>query len=295
MLKNALDLGLSAQDRPIHGAESSDSHGADLDDVYALSPLQEGMLIHTLREPDASLYFQQTVLAFPDLDVEAFRRAWQRLIDRHGSLRTSFHWEGLERPVQVVHRNAKVILEKFDWQDVSASELPNKLRDLLHRDRRRGLVLTEAPLHRLILLQVGPTAYRVVWSRHHILMDGWSVPILFRELFGLYAAFRQGKDLELPAPRPFREYIAWLQQQDMAGAESFWKRVFAGFTIPTPLPGDQTAPGTGRGERFGQQAAELNEAITGELQALARQHQSHAQYYRARRLGAAIALPHQLG
>lgn len=244
---------------------------SDLEDVYALSPMQEGMLLHTLMEPDSSLYFLQTPIELKYLDVDAFKRAWQRLTERHTIFRTSIHWEDLEQPIQVVHREVSVPLVILDWMGLSKAEQVRQYREFLQKDRRQGLSLTEAPIHRLTLIHATADTYRFVWSHHHILMDGWSRPILFRELFGLYEAFRRGRDLELPLPRPFHDYINWLQQQDLQKAKGFWRQTLEGFLAPTPVPGDRIS-GSAYAQRFEQCHAELPEDVTAALQGLVRDH-----------------------
>lgn len=244
---------------------------ANLEDIYVLSPMQEGMLLHTLMEPEGSLYFLQTQLELSNLDVDAFKQAWQRLTERHTIFRTSFHWEELERPVQVVHREASVPLVILDWVNFSKMEQVRQYRKFLQKDRQHRLLLTEAPIHRLTLIRTAADRYHFIWSHHHILMDGWSRPILFRELFGLYEAFRRGRDLPLPPPQPFRHYIDWLQQQDLQKAEGFWRQTLEGFLAPTPVPGDRISVGT-HTQRFEQCHAELSESITTTLQGLVRDH-----------------------
>src|ERR1700732_5147210 len=94
----------------------------NIEDVYELSPLQQGMLFHTLSDPGVGTYFMQSGFQVENLDVSALRHAWQQVVDRHAVLRTSFHWEGLDKPVQVVHREVEVPFEEHDWRGQSAEE-----------------------------------------------------------------------------------------------------------------------------------------------------------------------------
>jgi amino acid adenylation domain-containing protein len=248
--------------------------GIDVEDVYGLSPLQQGMLFHTLREPNASLYFQQALYALEAPDIAALERAFRRVVERHPVLRTSFHWEDLENPLQVVHRNAELPVERQDWRTLPPAEREARLLAFLEADRRRGFVLSEAPLMRLALLRQTDDTYQLVWSHHHLLLDGWSLPLVLRELFASYEAFRRGRDLDLPRPRPFRDYIGWLREQDLGKAETFWRQYLGGADLPTPLPLDRGAGRpAARDDWFDSRLRTLPADLTASLQAFARAHQ----------------------
>src|SRR5215212_6189021 len=126
----------------------------DPEATYELSPVQEGMLFHTLQEPDAGMYFQQSVAAMRDMDIHAFERAWRYLIERHTILRTSFHWQDRDRPVQIVHRACAFSLEHLDWRSVPGPERMTRLKELLREDRKRGIQLDRAPLLRITVVQL---------------------------------------------------------------------------------------------------------------------------------------------
>ncbi|MEA2602727.1 MAG: hypothetical protein QOF89_3719 [Acidobacteriota bacterium] len=199
-----------------------------IEDIYALSPLQRGLLFHALVEPDAGIYVEQVSWTIEGrLDVDAFRRAWQRVADRHPILRTAFIWEDLDEPVQVVHRRLDLPFESRDPA--------GPLDELLAADRQRGFDLGTAPLQRILLVRLAADRHLFVWTHHHLLLDGWSVPLVLREVFGFYDAFRRGEELHIRPARPFRDYIDWLQRQDLETAEAYWRRALAGFTAPTPV------------------------------------------------------------
>ncbi|NOX38152.1 MAG: amino acid adenylation domain-containing protein [Calditrichaeota bacterium] len=245
----------------------------DIEAVYPLSPMQQGMLFHTLYHPEAGQYFEQMSATFRgELDVEAFRRAWQRVIDRNAILRTSFVWKKVSRMMQVVHRQAELPFQFLDWRDLSPEEQEERFEQLMKADREKGFQLGKPPLLRITLIQTGENHYKFLWSHHHILLDGWSLPILLREVFAFYEAFRAGRDIQLPPTPPFGEYIRWLQQQDMSRAEAFWKAYLKGFQHPTPLvvdtlAGRDTVGEVATRERF------LSPQLTQSLQQLAAQQQ----------------------
>ena len=212
----------------------------NLEDVYPLSPLQEGLLFHSLYEPESSVYFDQLAVTLRGpLDEEAFGRAWQQLVDRHPVLRTGFAWKSGRRPLQAVARTVRLEIARHDWRGTPDAQAPSRLDAFLEADRRQGFELSRPPLCRVALLRRTDDERVMVWSRHHLLLDGWSVSLLLRELLDRYAALtgtttgRQATPLR-PAP-PYREFIDWLQRQDRAQAEAFWRRTLAGFAAPTAL------------------------------------------------------------
>ncbi|HEY0607971.1 MAG TPA: condensation domain-containing protein, partial [Herpetosiphonaceae bacterium] len=245
----------------------------NVEDVYSLSPMQQGMLFHTLYEGEPGVYVTQTVYNFHGaFDVPAFQRAWQQVVERHQTLRSAFLWAGLDEPLQLVRQKVRLPWQVEDWRDLSPGEQDARLDAFLAADRRRGFDLAKAPLMRLALFQVADARYRCVWTQHHLLLDGWSVPLVFNEVFAAYDAFVRGQPLALPRLRPYRDYIAWLQRQDLAQAETFWRQLLHGFTTPTRLVVDHPlAPDAGEA-RYTDQHIVLAEPTTVALQALARQH-----------------------
>jgi amino acid adenylation domain-containing protein len=247
----------------------------DIEESYLLSPMQQGMLFHSLYAPQSGVDIEQMVMGLREtLDISAFTRAWQRVVEWHPALRTSFRWDGLSEPVQEVHRQVRLSLTQQDWCGLSAHEQGSRLEAYLCPDRQRGFDLSQAPLMRLALFRLGEADYRCLWTFHHILLDGRSLPIVLREVFAFYDAFRRGQDLQLEQPRPYRDHIAWLQQQDTPSAEGFWRPALEGFTAPTPLVVDRllgNAPGLEEGH--GEQELRLSEATTAALESFAQGHQ----------------------
>ncbi len=208
-----------------------------VEDVYPLTPAQEGILFHALYEPRSAVYHEQSSweLLRGELDATALRDAWRRLVERHPVLRSSFRWEGLERPLQVVRRGTSAPWHEEDWRALEASEQEKRLDTFLAEDRRHGFRLAEGPLLRLSLLRLGEERYRLTWTLHHVLLDGWSTSLLFDELFSTYEALRLDRPPERVRPRPFRDYVDYLAKQDDEPARRFWQRTLQGVDAPTPL------------------------------------------------------------
>jgi len=209
---------------------------AAVEDVYPLTGLQDNGLVCRTSGGIRGLYHtRQLYNLHGDLDVDAFRRAWQRVMDRYAVARTSFLWDGVPQPLQVVHTGLEVRLEYQDWRRLSPDEQRRRLEADVAAGWQRGFDPRDPRQWRLALFRFGDDMHVLHKSFTYTLRDGWSLPIIFKEGFSLYEAFRRGEDLDLMEGRPYRDYIAWLVRQDMARAEAYWRRTLAGFAGPTPL------------------------------------------------------------
>ena len=183
--------------------------------VYPLSPLQRGMLFDTEYAPGENPYFNQASYELEGtLNLEALERAWQAVINRHTALRTTFVWQNNGEPVQRVAVHAKVPFETHDWKSLSDDEQKVRWEQYLDDDCRRSFDMSIAPLMRLTVFHLSETRHKLLWSTHHIILDGWSTPIILEEVFAHYAAFCRGRDLRLKEAQPYKQYVDWIQQQD---------------------------------------------------------------------------------
>lgn len=239
-----------------------------IEDIYDLSPTQQGVLFHSLSAPESGVYVVQLCLTLQgSLNPAALQQAWQDVISHHSILRTAFQWEGLENPLQVVYRQVQVSLNVLDWQHYPSEQQAQQLDAFLQRDRQQGFNLSQPPLMRLTLIQTRAESYTLIWTKHHLILDGWSTGIVLQQVWNRYhqAAFSlQGSS--------YRSYIAWLQQQDLAAAENFWRQTLKGFTAPTRLRIEQQTT-THATVAYPEQSLKLSGTITTKLQAIARQHQ----------------------
>ena len=258
------DLAAQAGDAPDAGVEESVEAGAPfalldlsperlerlrketpgLEDAYPLTPVQEGMLFHVLADPDPALYRDQGLATLRGtLHTAAFRAVWRRLVERHGALRTSFLWRGLERPIQRVHRHVEPKIEEIDWSGLESEEAERRVQERLEEDRVRAMELDRPPLFHLSLVRCpdedGRACFRLLWTHHHLAHDAWSLEVLVRELLALYRAQGDGEVLELAPAPSFRRYVEnSLQRQSEAGAD-YWREVYDGLEGPTPLVADR--------------------------------------------------------
>lgn len=242
-----------------------------VEDIYPLSPLQEGMLFHTVYSPELGMYMEQVSCTLRgDFNLTAFKQAWQHVMERHAILRTAFVWENLNEPLQIVSRQVELPIEQNDWRALSPAEQHERWTEYLKADRQRGFAPAQSPLMRIMLARITDETLYCIWSFHHLLLDGWCISMMLREVFTFYEAFNQGVQVDMELSRPYRDYISWLQRRLLTPSEAFWRRTLKGFTAPTPLGGEHQVDVDLVSDR---QEAYLSVETTNALQAFARQHQ----------------------
>ncbi|MCY7855055.1 amino acid adenylation domain-containing protein, partial [Bacillus sonorensis] len=206
--------------------------------VYPLTPMQEGMLYHAMLDPESSSYFTQLELFIEgDFDLEIFERSVNQLVRSYDILRTVFVHQQLQKPRQVVlaEREAKVHVE-----DISAwDELRQKMRiSQYKRDvQAAGFNLAKDMLFKVAVFRLAHQKYHLIWSNHHIVMDGWSMGILMKRLFQNYEAYRSNRPVPLDQGRPYADYIKWLGRQDKDEAAAYWEKRLADLEKPSVIPG----------------------------------------------------------
>ncbi|MGJ5235897.1 amino acid adenylation domain-containing protein, partial [Bradyrhizobium oligotrophicum] len=207
----------------------------EIEDVYPLSPMQQGMLFHALRDADSGNYVSQIAVDITGVDGPRLRAAWQAVTARHAVLRTAFVWRELSgTPQQLVHRQVAVPFVEEDWRD-RAARMDEAARDsalaaIAQAERQAGFDLSRPPLQRVRLIDLGGGVHRLVWTHHHILLDGWSAARLIAEIM------QHVRGGSLPAARArYRDYIEWLPRQDQDGARAFWSRLLSPLEEPSLL------------------------------------------------------------
>src|SRR5205807_7931123 len=194
----------------------------------------------------------------------------RQLLAAHPILRTSFVGEVVF--VQAVWQRVPLPLTVIDATQFSPQEQDDLVHEYQQADRQYGFVREQAPLLRLTVFRLGAHHHQFLWSFHHAILDGWSVSLLLQEFFARYQALAQGRQPQLAASRPYRDYIAWLQQQDQQAAGDFWRQLLKGLTAPTPLP-LKAAHALSQPEAepsYGQQKLQLRQAVSQSLQTVAR-------------------------
>jgi amino acid adenylation domain-containing protein len=246
----------------------------NVEDLYPLTPLQEGMLFHTVYSPGSGAYREQiTTRVRGAMRPEVYAEAWQRAVDRHPALRSSFIWEKVPRPLQAVHRGVRLPVQTHDWRHLPPAERDRRFGEVARLEHEALVDLNHPPLIRLAVARMTDDESGVVLTFHHILLDGWSLALVMNEVAATYDALVAGRRPVLPAPRPYREYLAWLARQDGSAAEAYWRGALAGLEGPTRLGIERPAPPEPpRHEDYGREAVTLSPEETEALRAAGRRH-----------------------
>ena len=224
--------------------------------AYELSPLQQGMLFHALHAGASGVDIEQISMRLNEsLELSSFAAAWQHVVGQHDILRSRFDWESASAPMQIVESGVTLPIAETDLRSLDTELQEASLVELKRGDRYLPFDLTQVPLMRLNVVQLADDDFFVLWTFHHILLDGRSFPLLLEQVFQSYAALVSGKALpELPASRPFRDYIAWRGEQDFGQGQSYWEMQLADFSAKSAIEfGPQTH---GEGPHWGE--VELN-------------------------------------
>ncbi|MBQ4844782.1 non-ribosomal peptide synthase/polyketide synthase [Pseudoalteromonas sp. MMG005] len=213
---------------------------SQLQTLYPLSPMQEGMLFHSLYD-EGEAYINQTCLEIENLDVERFKHAWQQVVSRHDALRTGFLTER-QQTLQYVMRSLIPQWHELDWQSYDEHELPQLLTQQAQSDSKAGFDLTNDPgLTRLTLVKLAAQKYHFIWTTHHLLTDGWSSSAMMGEVLQAY----EGKTLPV-AQGQYEQYIAYLMKQDQVSNLAFWAKETGRLSEPsylTSVIGDEHTDG----------------------------------------------------
>ncbi len=232
-----------------------------------------GHAFHALYVAQPGVDVEQMVCVFREpLDIPTFERAFRRVVAEHAVLRTAFRWQGLDEPLQEVHAGVEIAMAHHDLRGAPREAVDARLQQYLREDRRAGFDMACPPLMRFALFQVAEAEVRFVWTFHHILLDGRSFPLVIRDVFTCYEAFRAGAEPALEARRPYKDFIAWLGQRDPEASAPFWRELLAGFRVPTPLLGDRPAARRVEDIDYGEQTAYLSAEATATLTAVAKEH-----------------------
>lgn len=207
----------------------------NINDVYRLSPLQEGMLFHSIYDRSASLYHEQLRCTIAGkLDPVLVSKSLQLVVARHDVLRTSFVYEKVDKPVQVVLHDRQV---PFSFTDLSESDdLEDAIKKLTDEDLQNPFRLSDEALLRLTLIKVNSERFILLWSWHHLILDGWSLQLVIGDFLKIYQALANGDAITLPPVGQYKEYFTWLDRLDKQKAKDFWQSYLEHYTGVAALP-----------------------------------------------------------
>ncbi|MGW8957675.1 amino acid adenylation domain-containing protein [Paenibacillus sp. NPDC055715] len=213
------------------------SKSLEIEKVANLTPLQEGMLFHTVMEPESQAYYEQVRMTIRgELNLEALQKSFQTLVQRHETLRSNIYHKSASRSRLIVFKERNPTLRYENLTNIPEAEQAEAIRSYADADRNHRYDLSKDLLIRLAVLQTQTNAYTLLLSFHHIIMDGWCLGIVIDELFAAYEALKAGKTVQLPTPQPYTGYARWLDKQDKEAAKEYWRSVLNGYDQPAVLP-----------------------------------------------------------
>lgn len=257
IIKHCVDegyVGITPSDYPLSQLSQEEMDTAlgsvkDIEDIYPLSPMQEGLMFYSLMDPESGVYMEQMTCSISsEIDSKAFKSAWISVIQHYENLASSFIWEGVKKPIQVLRKLSDIELTQEDWGALSPSEQDRKLKDKIHSSRLQKYSLDKAPLMNFHLIRLGDEHYQFIWNYHHLLIDGWSLGLVIKEVLLCYEHKVKGSHYSLENKVPYRNYISWLQNQDINEAKDYWQEYLNGFdtlsklTLSTPAASQNSSP-----------------------------------------------------
>ena len=218
------------------GKSSTGKKSKDIVAIYRLSGLQQGMLFHGLYDAAVAAYLEQFSCDLLDVDLELLNKSWGYVINAHSILRTSFNYDAFKVPVQCVHQTVILPVELFDLRHLVEQEQAATLLEYAAKDRVKGFDFNVVPLMRIALFRLSEDRYRMIWTSHHILFDGWSMPVIMGEFLNAYELLRSGKTVSINEEDRFEDYIRYIDKIDKGEEETYWRTYLKGLHQNTLLP-----------------------------------------------------------
>ncbi len=236
------------------------------------------MVLASLRAPRSGVYVLQEILELTeDLNAELLASAWRQVAERYPPLRTSIIVSGHDHPLQRVSENPPTSWLTLDWSGTPADQMEDRFAEFLRLDWERGFNFDDGVPLRLTLIRASEHSHKLIWTVHHVLLDGRSLAIAWQEWFEIYDALRRGEQVRLPEAKAFSEHLDWLKRQDLDKAEAFWRQYFAGLSETTDYVVDRVhlegvRPAHSPQEGFGKHKVQLSEELTSALWNFAERH-----------------------
>uniref|UniRef100_UPI002625A9AF non-ribosomal peptide synthetase n=1 Tax=uncultured Kordia sp. TaxID=507699 RepID=UPI002625A9AF len=227
---------VSYQELDAFFAKAGDA-ASEISTVYELSPMQEGMLFHGLYDDSSISYTNQIITGFPSgLDVENFKKSCNHVLKNYSILRSGFFYENISTPIQAVYNTVEMPIEIIDYSQLPEEEIEQKVTAFIEKDQKTNFDFNQPPLMRITLLKLHDGSYKMVWTHHHIILDGWSMPILMKELLETYESFSQGVIPVHKKEDIYQEYIQYIQAKNKKEEETHWRNYLSDLEEGTLLP-----------------------------------------------------------
>ncbi|MCK4257388.1 MAG: amino acid adenylation domain-containing protein [Halanaerobiales bacterium] len=204
-----------------------------------LTPMQNGMLFYSLLDGQSTNYYEQMCIYLDgDIDLDYLKKAWQMVIDRHEVFRTNFVWKQVKQPAQLVLKSKTAEIYEYDISDLENAEQQNFILQFKKEDLEKRFDFEKGKLNRLTFIKLSQKKVFVCWTFHHILLDGWSCPLVLQDFFGIYNCLKHKLPLPKAPAAQFSDYLKWLRTKNMKTALKFWSNYLKDFEESTQLPYD---------------------------------------------------------
>lgn len=248
-------------------------HTGEVENVYPLTPMQKGMLFHSLLDEASHSYFEQASFDLQgELKVDWFKQSLERLFERYALLRTRFYSGWNDTPLQIVYKTQKPQIHFADLRDIEDHRREDVIAAYQREDKVKGFDLTRDPLMRIAIFRMEDRNYHLIWSFHHIVMDGWCLPLITNEVFDHYSALQKGRGTEPSSAAPYSDYIEWLDRQDQGEAKRYWSEYLEGYKGETALL-HKTPQHEQKEYAYANVICQFDHEQTKQLQQIANQHQ----------------------
>jgi non-ribosomal peptide synthase protein (TIGR01720 family) len=250
--------------QPVNGR----SRGENIQSICRLSALQEGMLFHSLYGNASSAYTMQISYNLTGLHVTCFKKSWVYVLKQHSVLRSGFYSRHFTIPVQCVHREVSMPLEELDFRQMQEQDKLQAALDREEADRTKTFDFEQPPLMRITIIQLNDAQWRMIWTYHHLLFDGWSGPVLMGKFMEVYEALVNNHPVpEHPEDR-YEEYIRYIGKRDAGEEETYWRNYLEGVKQGTLLPFINTGSARTKHENYRgrEETLVLSEAVVTQLE-----------------------------
>ncbi len=211
-------------------------HAGEVENVYPLTPMQKGMLFHSLLDEASSSYFEQASFDLQgELKIDWFKASLERLFETYAVLRTRFYSGWNDTPLQIVYKTQTPQIHFADLRDIEEHLREDAIATYQREDKAKGFDLARDPLMRIAIFRMEDRKYHLIWSFHHIVMDGWCLSLITKEVFDHYSALQEGREPEPLSAVPYSDYIEWLDRQDQGAAKRYWSGYLEGYKGETTL------------------------------------------------------------
>ena len=244
-----------------------------IESIYRLSGLQEGMLFHSLYDVGLGAYIEQFSCDLSGVNLAILNKSWSYLISRHSILRSGFYVDVFTVPVQCVYKEVVLPVVELDYRGMSGEEQQLAIKEFEASDKIKGFDFTTAPLMRLGLLRLSEERYRMIWTSHHILFDGWSLSILMEEFLSSYELLSAGKAVVAGQEDYYEDYIRYIERSDKEQEEQYWRNYLDGLGHSTLLPFIGSTPERNKGRGLYQSLhLKVDAAVAAKIHEYAQRH-----------------------